>query len=203
MNYILEYWDQIERGKVTVSKRIKQQYKRLVDELDNPKDPWVFDEKLANRPIQFMEAFCKQSKGEWLGKSIELQLFQKAKFQAIFGFVHKDTKYRRCREALTIEGRKNGKSCEISAIGTYMLIADGEGGASVACVASKKDQAKIVFNEAKNMISQSPLLSKYVKKRKSDLYCPLNFGTFEPLASDSNTLDGLNIHAGIIDKLVA
>ncbi len=203
MNYILKYLDEIQKGNIVAGKRIIQQYQKLVNEINNPSGRWIFDEQRATRPIEFIESFCKQSKGEWLGKEIELQLFQKAKFQAIFGFVDKDTGFRRCRESLTIEGRKNGKSTEISGIGNYMLVGDMEGGPQVCCVATKKDQAKIVFNEAKNMIVQSPILSKYVKKRKSDLYCPINFGTFEPLSSDSNTLDGLNMHCGIIDELHA
>lgn len=214
MNYIYEYWNQIESGKIQACKRIKQQYNKLIDDLDKPKTIpiqkedgsiehrlFVFDEKYANKPIDFIESFCKHSKGRWSGKPIELELFQKAKFQAIFGFVDYETKLRRYQEALTIEGRKNGKSTEISGVGNYMLVGDGEGGPQITCIASKKDQAKIVFNEAKNMVVQSPLLSKYIKKRKSDLYCSLNFGTFEPLASDSNTLDGLNMHCGIIDEL--
>lgn len=203
MNYIRAYWNEIQNGHIIVSKRIIQQYKILVDELDNPADPWVFDEEIATRPIDFIQKFCKQSKGRWIGKEIELQLFQKAKFQAIFGFVHKDSKLRRCREVITIEGRKNGKSCETSGIGNFMLTSDGEGGPQVCCVATKKDQAKVVFNEAKNMVMQSPALSKFVRKRKSDLYCPFNFGTFEPLASDSNTLDGLNMSCGILDEIHA
>lgn len=203
MNYIRQYWEEIESGRIITSKRVCQQYKLLIDELDHPIDPWVFDERLANRPIEFIERFCKQSKGRWIGKEIELQLFQKAKFQAVFGFVDKKTKLRRCREVLTIEARKNGKSCEISGIGNDMLINDGEGGPQVCCVATKKDQARVVFNEAKNMVAQSPALRKFIKKRKSDLYCPFNFGTFEPLASDSNTLDGLNMSCGIMDELHA
>lgn len=203
MNYIRQYWEEIEQSHIIVSKRIRQQYKLLIEELDYPCDPWVFDESIANRAIDFMEKFCKQSKGKWIGKEIELQLFQKAKFQAIFGFIHKDTKLRRCREVLTIEGRKNGKSCETSGIGIYMLMCDGEGGPQVCCVATKKDQARVVFNEAKNMVAQSPALGKLIKKRKSDLYCPFNFGTFEPLASDSNTLDGLNMSCGILDEIHA
>jgi len=68
---------------------------------------------------------------------------------------------------------------------------------------TKKDQARIVFSEAVNMISQSPALSKHVKKRKSDLYFPVTFSKFEPLASDSNSLDGLNTHNCIMDELHA
>jgi len=199
-NYIIEYHNKMQSGEIVACKRIKQIYSKLVNEINNPKEPWIFDIELATRPIEFIEKFCKHSKGKWLGKPIELELFQKAKFQAIFGFVHKDTKLRRCRESFTIEGRKNGKSLETSAIGTFMFIGDKEGGSQVRCVASKLDQSKIVFDEARNMIAQSPTLSNYVKKRKTDLYFEPNFSTFQALSSESNTLDGLNLHCGIVDE---
>ena len=70
-------------------------------------------------------------------------------------------------------------------------------------VATKRDQARIVFSEAVNMVSQSPALHKHIKKRKTDLYFPVVFGKFEPLASESNSLDGLNSHGCIIDELHA
>lgn len=199
MNYINIYYDLIKNKKIMVCNKIKKEIEYLKKEIDNP-DKYHFDEYKANRPIRFIEKFCKQSKGEWINKPIKLDLWQKAIIQALFGFVDKDG-IRRYNEILIIVARKNGKSTLLSAIALYMLFADGEGGAQVCCVASKKDQAKIVFNEAKNMVIQSPLLSKEIKKRKSDLYVPSTFSTFEPLASDSNTLDGLNMHCGIIDEL--
>lgn len=201
MNYILEYWDKIQSGEIAASKRLKQQYSKIVNEIQNPCDPWVFDIKKANQIIDFVERFCRHSKGKWIGQPVKLELFQKAKFQAIYGFIHRETGMRKCREFITVEGRKNGKSLEMSAIGLHMLIGDGEGGAEVYSVASKKDQARIVFSEACNMVSQSPALSKHIKKRKSDLYFPVTFSKYEPLASDSNTLDGLNSHFVIIDEL--
>ncbi len=202
-NYILEYWSKIESGEILACKRLKQQYQKLVDELENPRDPWVFDLERANRPIEFIETFCRQSKGKWIGQPIRLELFQKAKIQAIFGFVHKETRLRRCREVLTLEGRKNGKSTEMAALGLYMLVGDGEGGAEIYPIATKRDQARIVFDEAHRMVSQSPALRKYIKKRKSDLYFPVTFSKFEPLASESHSLDGLNSHFVIIDELHA
>lgn len=202
-NYILEYWSKIEPGEILACKRLKQQYQKLVDELENPRDPWVFDLERANRPIEFIETFCRQSKGRWIGQPIRLELFQKAKIQAIFGFVHKETRLRRCREVLTLEGRKNGKSTEMAALGLYMLVGDGEGGAEIYPIATKRDQARIVFDEAHRMVSQSPALRKYIKKRKSDLYFPVTFSKFEPLASESHSLDGLNSHFVIIDELHA
>jgi len=203
-NFIFEYWEKIQSGEISACHRLKQQYEKVINEIHNPRDPWVFDLEAGTRPIDFVEKFCKQSKGQWIGQSLELDLFQKAKIQAVFGFIHKDTGFRRVREVFTLVGRKNGKSTEKAAIGLYMMIADGEGGAEVYSVATKKDQAKIVFTEhAIPMVSQSPYLSKHTRKRKTDLYFPATFSKFEPLASDSNSLDGLNVHNGIMDELHA
>lgn len=202
-NYILEYWGRVQSGEVVACKQLKQQCKKIVDELENPRDPWVFDLGRATQPIEFIETFCRHSKGRWIGKKVELELFQKAKLQSIFGFVHKDTGFRRCREMFTMVSRKNGKSTEMAALGLYMLVGDGEGGSEVYTVATKRDQARIVFGEASNMRSQSPSLRKHVKKRKTDLYFPVTFSKFETLASESNSLDGLNSHGIIIDELHA
>lgn len=199
MNYIVAYYNLIKSNKIVVSNKIKVQYEKIIYDIDNP-DKYHFDLEKANRPIEFIEKFCKHSKGQWAGRRVILDLWQKAIIQCIFGFVN-DKGFRKYREILVIVARKNGKSTLLSAIALYMLFGDKEGGAQICCVASKKEQAKIVFNEAKNMVSQSPLLSKHIKKRKSDLYFPRTFSFFEPLASDSNTLDGLNMHCGIIDEL--
>ena len=198
-NYILKYWRAIESGKIPVPRKVRTVYKGLAKDCKSKTGKYHFDIDRASRPIFFVETFCKQSKGA-IGQPIKLQLFQKAAIQAIFGFVDKDG-LRRTTEVLWIMGRKNGKSVLLSALSLYMLIGDHEGGAEVDCVASKKDQAKIVFSEAKNMVSQSPDLSRYIRKRKTDMYSDFNFGVFQPLSSDSNTLDGLNPHCAVIDEL--
>lgn len=201
MNYILTYYNLIKSGKIEASIKIKKQYEKIVYDLEHP-GKYHFDIEKATRPITFIEKFCKHSKGQWAGKPVILDLWQKAIIQTVFGFVD-DKGFRKYREVFIVVARKNGKSTLLSAIGLYMLFADHEGGAQVCCVASKKDQAKIVFEEAKNMVSQSSLLRKHIQKRKSDLYVDLTFSTFEPLASDSNTLDGLNMHCGILDEVHA
>jgi phage terminase large subunit-like protein len=202
-NYIRQYWEKIQSGEIVACKRLKQQYAKLIDELDHPRDPWVFDIERACQPIEFIETFCRHSKGKWIGKPVRLELFQKAKIQSVFGFVHAETRLRRCREVFQLVGRKNGKSTEKAATGNYMMVGDGEGGAEVYSVATKKDQARIVWTEAHNMVTQSPALSKHIKKRKTDLYFPITFSKFEPLASDSNSLDGMNTHYCIMDELHA
>ena len=202
-NYILEYVNEIKKGNIVVSKRVAKIYQKLADDIKKSKGRWIFDLERANRPIEFAESFCRQSKGEWIGKPIKLMLFQKAYIQALFGFVDKETGIRRFKETFFLVARKNGKSTLLSAILLYMLVADNEGGAECYSVATKKDQAKLTFNEAVYMVSQSPYLSKYLKKRKSDLYFPVTFSKYEALASDSNSLDGLNSHCVVIDELHA
>jgi phage terminase large subunit-like protein len=201
-NYVELYWNEIESGSVMVSAKVRKVYARLIAEMRQPDGKWKFDNRLANKPIEFIETLCKHSKGEWMGKPIQLELFQKAFIAALFGFVDEHGT-RRFKETFFLVARKNGKSTLLSGIMLYMLIADGEGGAQVVSAATKREQSSIVFNEALNMVSQSPDLKAHLKKRKTDLYFPLTFGTMTALASDSNTLDGLNLHLAVIDELHA
>lgn len=202
MTYIEEYYNKIVSGEIIACKRIKQVYKKLVDDIHNPKDNWIFDIELAEKPIIFIETFCKQAQGK-MGTALQLELFQKAKLQAIFGFVDKETRLRKYQEVLTIEGRKNGKTTELAAVNLFMEIGDGEGAAECYCVATKLDQAQKCFMEIHNMVKQSPLLSKHIRKRKSDLYFAPTMSFIKALASNSNGLDGLNAHMVTIDELAA
>jgi len=204
VNYVREYWSKIESGEIVTSRRVKAVYGRLMREMDSPAagSAYYFDEETGERPIIFIERFCKQSQGT-LGAPLKLELFQKAFIQTLFGWLERATGYRRFRETLFLVGRKNGKSTLLAAIALYMLVADYEGAAEIYSVATKRDQAKKTLTEAVNMVKQSPELRAIVKKRRNDIYFPATASTFEALASDSNTLDGLNSHAVIIDELHA
>jgi len=200
MNYVIEYFEKIKSSEYVVSNRVYKQYEKMVNDIYNS-DKYIFDEERALRPIKFIETFCKHSKGEWAGKPVILELFQKAYISALFGFIDKETNLRRYKESMFYVARKNGKSTMLSGIAAYMMIADNEAGAEIYSCATKKDQAKLVFDETLNMINQSPYLSKHIKKRKSDLYFPLTMSKFQPLGKNSDTLDGLNAHCVIIDEL--
>lgn len=202
MDYVTEYYKEISEKKIVTSKRVAKAYSKLVNDIQNPSE-YIFDEARGERPIQFIERFCKHSKGEWAGKPLKLELFQKAYIQALFGFVHRDTKLRKYKESLLLMARKNGKSTLLAGIALYMLIGDKEAGAEVYSVATKKDQARLIFDEVCNMVKQSPELRRFIKKRKSDLYFSLAMAKFMPLGKLSDTLDGLNSHLVIIDELHA
>ena len=202
MNWVKEYWEKISSGEILASRRVTAVYKRLIEEMSDSGSPYYFDEDAGERPILFIETFCKQSQGT-IGAPLTLELFQKAFLQTLFGWLEKDTGCRRFRETMFLCGRKNGKSTLLSGVALYMLVADYDGAAEIYSVATKKDQARKVLTEAVNMVKQSPELRALLKKRRNDLYFPATSSIFEALASDSNTLDGLNSHAVIIDELHA
>jgi len=201
MNCIVQYNDLLQRGEIPAGRRIKAVYARLAAESVQDGNKYAFDEEKANRPIEFIERFCRHSKGEWAGQPVWLELFQKAFIQAMFGFVDRDTGLRRFREAFFLVGRKNGKSTLLAGLALYMLIADGEGGAEVYSTATKYAQARLLFDECHNMVKQSPDLSRHMKKRKSDLYYVPGMSKLQPLSRNSDSLDGLNASFVIMDEL--
>ena len=201
MNCIAAYNDLLQRREIPAGRRIKAVYARLAAESVQPGGKYTFDEEKANRPIEFIERFCRHSKGEWAGQPVRLELFQKAFIQALFGFVDRETGLRRFREAFFLVGRKNGKSTLLAGLALYMLIADGEGGAEVYSTATKYAQARLLFDECHNMVKQSPDLSRHMKKRKSDLYYVPGMSKLQPLPRNSDSRDGLNASFVIMDEL--
>lgn len=202
-NPIIEYWEKIESGKEIVSNKVRRVYKKLVADLNDTGTEWEYSEKRANHVIEFIEKYCKHSKGKMGGKPFILELWQKAMLAALFGFVHKIDGTRKYRELVFIVARKNGKSALGSAIALYMLVADGEAGPEIVSAATKRDQAKIIWLESKRMVKKSPVLRKRVRTLVAELISDFNDGSFRPLSSDSNTLDGLNVHCSLIDELHA
>lgn len=202
-NYITDYYAAIATGAEVVSDKVRRTYKHLVDKLNDQDSEYRFDENEAKYVIEFIERFCCHSKGKWAGQRVVLELWQKALLSALFGFKHKDTGIREYRELMLLIGRKNGKSLLASALGVYLQIADGEGGPEIYSVATKKDQAKIIWSEAVRMIKHSPELRQHAKCLVSKITTGFNNGTFQPLGSDSMTLDGLNVHGALIDELHA
>nr|DAY50906.1 MAG TPA: Large Terminase [Caudoviricetes sp.] len=217
MTYIEEYYQFLLKNPDKACHKILVTYKKLTQDLYNPKQVsffneiteemethiYIFNEKRANRPIQFIEKFCKNSKGKWAGKAIELELFQKAFIQALFGFVDKETGIRKYKKGALFIGRKNGKSTMDSGLANYMLTKDGEGGAEIYSVATKKDQSKIVWEESKRMIKKSPELNKRIRCLVGGIFYDKTDSFMKALASDSNSLDGLNSHFVICDEVHA
>ena len=196
---IREYWEKIKSGEEIVSRKIEKTYRKLVHDLDHP-DAFFYSSKRANHIIEFAENYCRHSKGKCGGKRVVLELWEKALLAAVFGFVD-ITGNRKYQKAILIVGKKNGKSLLASIVGLYMQLADGEPGPEVYAVATKKDQAKIIWLEAKRMVKKSPSLSKRIRPLVAEMDSDFNDGVFKPLASDSDTLDGLNVQCALMDEV--
>lgn len=217
MTYIEQYYRYLLKNPDKANHKVLVTYKKLVDDLKKPRKvsffnaiteeqethTFVFDERKGNLPIEFIERFCRHSKGRWAGKKIELELWQKAFISALFGFVDQETRVRKYKKGALFVARKNGKSTIDSGLGDFMLTKDGEGGAEIYSVATKRDQAKVVWEEAKRMIKKSPALAKRVRCLVGGLYYDATESVFKALASDSNSLDGLNTHFAIADEVHA
>lgn len=195
-----QYFSGIGDGRIIACEKMKRIADTLMEKYLNPSE-FHFDLEIANRHIEFIERFCKLPTGK-LGQPLRLELFQKARLQSIFGFVD-DNNLRQYNEVLIIEGRKNGKTTETAAIELDMLMNDKEGAPQIYNVATMLDQARLGFNAANKMRMQSPLLKKHIRKRAADLYCAMNMGFIKALASNTNSLDGLDTHCGVIDELAA
>lgn len=202
-NPILEYWAKIESGEEVVSAKVRRIYKKLAADVHDKDSVYEYNAKRANHAIEFIENFCKHSKGKWAGRPIELELWQKAFLAATFGFIHKIDGTRKHREVFLVVARKNGKSTLSSGICLYLQVADGEGGAEIYAVATKEKQAKIVWLESKRMVKKSPVLSKRMKTLVKEITADFNDSTFMPVGSDSDTLDGLNVHGASLDEIHA
>jgi phage terminase large subunit-like protein len=202
-NPIKQYYDWIIENPNKVSKKIFKVYQHITKFLNDINSEWEYNAKKANHAIEFIENYCKHSKGKMGGKPFILELWQKALVAAIFGIVHKIDGTRKYQEVILIVARKNGKSTLAAAIGLYLMIADGEPGAEIYACATKKDQAKIIWLEAKRMVKKSPVLIKRIKPLISEMVSDFNDSFFKPLGSDSETLDGLNVHGGLLDEVHA
>lgn len=202
-NPILEYCNKIESGEEVTSRKVEIVYKELKRIFYDDTSEYEYNNKKANHALEFIENYCKHSKGKFGGKPFIMELWQKAIVAALFGFVHKIDETRKFREVILVVARKNGKSTLASAISLYLMIADGEPGAEIYSVATKKDQAKIIWSEAKRMVRKSPQLLRKIKTLVSEMVSDFNDSVMKPLSSDSDTLDGLNVHGAFLDEIHA
>ncbi|RXI58979.1 terminase large subunit [Clostridium tetani] len=200
-----KYAKEVLAGNIIAGELVKLACKRHMEDLKRSKTRnfnYKFDVELAEKHIDFFK-LLQHSKGEKAGQPIELELWQCFRIGSVFGWINKKTHLRRFFEAYNQVARKNGKSTEAAGIGIEMLTIDGEQGAEVYSAATKKEQARIIFEEAVRMVKASPYIKKHLDVYKLNINMPITNSKFEPLSSDANSLDGLNIHCGLIDELHA
>jgi phage terminase large subunit-like protein len=197
-----EYAAGVIDGTVPACNSIKlavQRYLSDLEKVESGKKDWYFDEDKAQRVIDFFQ-FLQPSQGEFAGKPLELMPWQIFIICNIYGW-YKPDGTRRFREGYVEIPRKNGKSTLLSGVGLYMLFGDGEPGSQVYTAASKKDQARIIWDESVKMVNASPNLKKHLKCFQTAIVHAESNSKFCALASEDDTLSGLNPHCGLIDEI--
>jgi phage terminase large subunit-like protein len=152
--------------------------------------------------IDFAEAFGIVTKDSIAGKAgepLHLREWQKELMRHVFA--GDDEGYRH-RISLIGMPRKNGKSALGSVFGLYSLIL-GARGAEVYSVAAEKEQARIVFADAKRMVEASPELSAITKLYRDAIELPKAGSVYRVLSAEAYSKEGLNPSATIFDELHA
>lgn len=196
-------------GEIPVCKWTRLAVERQLADLarePGPDWPWVFSSEAARRPCVFTEGL-PHIKGKWARERrlIELEPWQCWILTTVFGWVHRETGLRRYREGYVEVPRKNAKSTLSSGLALFMLAGDGEHGAEVYSAATTRDQARIVFDDARAMAERTPGLREWcgVAIMQHSLTVAATSSKFMPLAAEGSTLDGLNVHFAVIDELHA
>ena len=162
---------------------------------------YVYDDSVPQRIKKFFEKFLVHSKGTHANKPFVLLDWQYDIIKQLYGTYTVD-KLRRYRNGLILIPRKNGKTTLAAGLCLYELLF-GEASGEVYAVANSRDQARIIFGIASEMVSRSKILSKRIKIYKNALYNPKNRSTFKVLSRDANTALGLNASLVIFDELLA
>jgi phage terminase large subunit-like protein len=166
-------------------------------------DGYYFDDAAADRAVVFCERYLRHTKGKWAGRRFILEAWQRDDIiRPLFGWKRPDGT-RRYRHALIELPRKNGKSTLASTLALYLLAADGEGGAEVYSCAADREQARIVFAQARQMVENSPALLKRLKPFRNAITYPKKAGSYKVLSADAPTKHGLNSSGIIFDELHA
>lgn len=199
-NAILEYYQQIKDGSITVGKWVRLFYEYIVKGLQEKS--FFFVPKKANSAIRFIETFCHHHEGALAPGLIRLELWQKAMISVLFGICDKDGA-RQFREAFVLVGRKNGKTLLAAAISEYMSLMDGEYGARVFFCAPKLDQARLCYDAFFQMLQQEPEIAAMAKRRRTDVYFEASNSSAMPIAFSAKKSDGLNPHLSVCDEVSA
>lgn len=203
LDELIEYSEDITAGRITACQKHKWACQRFLSDIANQgteRFPFVFVEEKAERFLDWMRLF-KHRKGVLKGQYIEPHIIQKFVFGNIYGWIHMDTGYRRFNKAYWQVGRKNAKSQSLSCVGSYEEMAFGEGASEVYCTATKRKQARIVYDETVAMLNGCPELKGKYKVSYGQIVHLKTGSIMEALSKeDGKKGDGYNPQCGIIDE---
>ncbi|MBW3518330.1 terminase large subunit domain-containing protein [Flavobacterium sp. NKUCC04_CG] len=200
-----QYAYSVRNGGIITGKKIKTAVNRFfnwIDQADNK--GFEIDHQLGMRAVAFFPNFLNHTIGKLSGQPFVLAPFQAFTIYNLFGWVHKETRVRRINTVYDKRSKKNGKTAEIAGLGLYCMSFDLEMGAQIYVGATKEDQAKICWNQAK-MFIESPVANPALRAMgfqafQKEIKFHKTQSSMMPLGGDSKTQDGVNAHLAIIDE---
>lgn len=196
----LNYAKQVLNGEIIASVYVKLACERFMSWFDNPE--FEFKTKKVDKVVSFISKL-KHYTGKSNGKPFILTDWQYFIVENIYGWYYKGTNKRVIKNVYIEVGRKSGKTTLLSAIALYAMIADGENGSEVDCIANTKQQAKILFNTASNLTDSLDKKHKYIKPYRDKIKFDATKSHIQVLSSDASTLDGFNAYLFVEDELHA
>lgn len=161
----------------------------------------------AVRFLNFASLFRHyKGKKQWAGKSFHPSPFQVFRLGAFFGWRHTVTGFRRFTTSYNELPRKQGKSFEAAIVALYVTFFEGTPGAEGYVIATKRQQATIVFEVARQLVLRNRAGSQVLCRLvvgKHNIYDPLTGSKLEPLGADSDSTDGLSPSLTVADELHA
>lgn len=186
------------RKRNTVKKRRRVGY--------SGKGDYWFDKQAAADAIDLIETFCTHVEGEFAGRPVRMEEDQKFRIEEVFGWKRKDssdpTECTRQYRTLYLEvPRKNGKSTEAACIALVVLFLDREPGGQIFSAATEMDQARIIFNIAKQMVLNNEAMNSRVEILKDSIYLPKWGTSYRPIPATHKSKHGLNASCIIVDEV--
>jgi phage terminase large subunit-like protein len=194
-------------GEIPACRYVREAAERFLSDLadaERGEGPWAFRADLAEAAMLFAEQL-PNIKGPEAGRPLRLMPWQRFVFANLFGFVERGTTTRRFRQAVVYVPRGNGKTTFAAPIALYLTFIEGEGGAEGYAAAVTRDQARILFDAAQQMVRRSPGFREAfgVAERANAIYQERSASEFVLVSSDAKSLDGLNVTVAVCDELAS
>ena len=195
--HLEEYKYLIDGRHVIVGYWIRREISNLIEDLQDSR--YIYDTAEADKRIKFMETLCLQSKQPYYMKPIELMIWQKAWWEALYSFKMSDSGKRRFTEGLLEIARKNGKSTMLAGDGNYDVFL-GEGGTDICCASNDDRQAKLIWSEIAGMRSRLDPKRIITGQNLTEIKNYKKNITVFRLSSKTQNKDGFNISKTFLDE---
>jgi phage terminase large subunit-like protein len=195
-----QYARDVVSGTIIAGKPVRLACERHIRDIDRQvKLGLRWDPALAQHHILFFEEMLTVEVDNEV-KPFILEPFQRFIIGSLFGWLKGDGT-RRFRTAYIEMGKGSGKSPLAAGIGVVGLVADGQVSPEVYSAAVTREQAQILWKDAKAMVERSPELAQIVETHVGSLFYGANNGVFRPLSSEHRGLDGKRVHMALVDEI--